>query len=511
MKQRARKPAPAARKSDTEAGSTGKPAAPAAPKRAAAAPGKKRPAARKKAPPRPEPAEAPPVAADQDPTATAKLDLGPAGRAEKRVRQIPWSYGQDRVTAAAVDPDRLYVYWEVTDDGMERAAASLGPAGREAWLHLRVYDTTGLLFDGTNAHSHFDHRVGRSDRQWFFELSRPTSSAVVEVGMRAPDGGFARIARSIRVDFPRKDPAPWSAVEWMTVVAATGEVRSAGTGLPGLPERETPGPGAGAPGAAETVGAAGGFEPIGVWQLRQTPAEREALLREIVGEAWESVEWIETTGEGWVSREGHVTWQGPVELSTWRSGPIAHPVEVQPPERTEWRGKAVAFTVGGVTHVLYGPWQVVIRHIGAVGEHAELARWEVYRSWVSEGGREQRPAPAAGFPTGASEQLAPGASERAWLAGSELRLQGASELWRLGASELRLRGASELLLQGASERLLRGASERMLAGASERMLGGASERALAGASEQRLGGASESRPAPPEDYPPAPGEIAEGE
>src|SRR5512133_3672261 len=29
---------------------------------------------------------------------------------------IPWSYGYDRVTGMAVDPDRLFVYWEVTDD-----------------------------------------------------------------------------------------------------------------------------------------------------------------------------------------------------------------------------------------------------------------------------------------------------------------------------------------------------------------------------------------------------------
>jgi hypothetical protein len=27
----------------------------------------------------------------------------------------------------AVDPDRLYVYWEVTDEGLERARAGLGP------------------------------------------------------------------------------------------------------------------------------------------------------------------------------------------------------------------------------------------------------------------------------------------------------------------------------------------------------------------------------------------------
>jgi hypothetical protein len=39
--------------------------------------------------------------------------------APTEVEQIPWGYGQDRVTAMVVDPERLYVYWEVTDEAIE--------------------------------------------------------------------------------------------------------------------------------------------------------------------------------------------------------------------------------------------------------------------------------------------------------------------------------------------------------------------------------------------------------
>ncbi|HET9594111.1 MAG TPA: DUF4912 domain-containing protein, partial [Anaeromyxobacteraceae bacterium] len=172
----------------------------------------------------PAPEGAPPAApaaakAEGDPGATAKLDLGPGARHDKPVQHIPWSYGVDRVTASAVDPDRLYVYWEITDEAIEVARGRLRDAGEQAWLALRVYDTSGLLFDGTNAHGHFDHRVERSDRQWFFHIGKPTSSAFVDVGLRAQDGSFRRIARSGRVDFPRAEEAPWSDPEWMTVVA----------------------------------------------------------------------------------------------------------------------------------------------------------------------------------------------------------------------------------------------------------------------------------------------------
>src|SRR6266536_4970747 len=60
-----------------------------------------------------------------------------------RVEHIPWGYGQDRVTAMVVDPNRVYAYWEVTDPAIERARRGLGAGGKDAWLNVRVYDITG--------------------------------------------------------------------------------------------------------------------------------------------------------------------------------------------------------------------------------------------------------------------------------------------------------------------------------------------------------------------------------
>src|SRR3954452_9993441 len=132
-------------------------------------------------------------------------------------QDIPWGYGYDRVTAMPVDPARLYVYWEVTDDAMAAARKQLGAAGDRAWLNLRVYDITGRLFDGTNAHSYFDHRLERHERQWFFQIGKPSSSAIVELGLRSNEGYFVKTARSGRIDFPRRSPSPWVDPEWMTV------------------------------------------------------------------------------------------------------------------------------------------------------------------------------------------------------------------------------------------------------------------------------------------------------
>jgi hypothetical protein len=59
-----------------------------------------------------------------------KFDLGRPTEKAVEVEQIPWGYGQDRVTAMVVDRERLFVYWEVTDEAIERARVGLGvPAG----------------------------------------------------------------------------------------------------------------------------------------------------------------------------------------------------------------------------------------------------------------------------------------------------------------------------------------------------------------------------------------------
>jgi Domain of unknown function (DUF4912) len=397
-----------------------------------------------------------------------KFDLGLPPETTPLPAHIPWGYGRDRVTAMVVDPERLYVYWEVTDESIARTSRDLGPAGEGAWLDLRVYDVTGRLFDGTNAHSYFDHRVERGDRQWFFHLGRPGSAAVIEVGMKSVEGYFVRIARSGRIDFPRTTPAERDDVEWLTVWSAGDQA--------GVPVAAGPPPGA-PPAAPAPVAAAGhDREPA-------PPSDGDHGARTEVTDG----EWRQILPADWVE-SGSWSWEGPVVHSTWEAGPF--PYAIEPPVYVEERyeGDVSVYSRGGRTHVVHGPWQAVIRGLGAHAERRVLAVWEMYRTWTANGHVMQEGAPVT-F-AGASE-AARGASERRWGAGSELRLLGGSEVYRLGASERRLGGASEKLVGGASERRLAGASERRLAGASERRLGGASEWRARGDSEVRLGGASE--------------------
>jgi hypothetical protein len=396
---------------------------------------------------------------------------------------VPWGYGVDRVKAMAVDPERLFVYWEVTDDAIARGRQELGSGGRGAALVVRVYDTTGRIFDGTNAHHHFDQEIGRTDRQWFFHIGRPESEVCVEIGVRSLEGGFSRIARSGRVEFSRRNPLPLRTPRWLTVRAWDGR-----TQVEQSPSREAAGaPPAdpSAPGRDEELGGGGIAPPtvgrtwpVGTFSFDPASFATGPLFVERFAEETRVLRW-----------EGAGTWD------SWEAGPFSHEVEAPAPLTEHFVGGMRIYRTGPKTHVVYGPWEVVIRGLAAHRRRSVLARWEIHRSWISEEGREVRGGVLVDgdLMAGSSGLLGRGASERSWRAGSELRLGGASEMLWMGASERRFGGASERLYQAASERLLRGASERRFRGASERLLRGASERLLRGASERLMRGASEQR------------------
>jgi hypothetical protein len=386
-----------------------------------------------------------------------------------------------------VDPEKMFAYWECTDAAIDSARRGLGPAGNDAWLNLRIYDVTGRLFDGTNAHSYFDHRVDRSDRQWFFFIGKPTSVACVELGLKSAEGYFVKICRSGRVEFPPREPAGSNNVEWLTVNSASGH---AGQPVPG---GSSGGPGEGGQFGGGTasqrglhgvpdLGGGGGGAGGGGAQVGPHVFERR----------WE---WREAMGGGvthtWTGERSQVEWIGPLIRSAWEAGPFTYAVQ-SPSYIEEWNeGTMSVRTDQGQVHIVYGPWQVVIRGIGAHAERRVLATWEIRRTWATTVGVERAETLWRQLAPGSSEWVAQGGSERVWMGGSELRLGGASELFLVGASELRLGGDSETQFKGASEWMMRGASERIMRGASEWMFGGASERLYAGASESMFAGASE--------------------
>jgi hypothetical protein len=403
-----------------------------------------------------------------------------------------------------VDPNRLYVYWELTDQAIEKARSGLGAGAKDAWLNLRVYDTTGRIFDGTNAHSYSDIKVDRSDRQWFLHIGKPASTHLVEIGLKSYEGYFVKILRSGRADFPRFEPSPDTTVDWLTVRSG-GPVGDPTRGAPpaaGSPAGSPPfagQPGGGVPAQSGPVAGNNHSGAEVVWQ-EHAPVGFE--LRE-----WSWSGWDQLFQTEWIDGRRFLEWTTPVSRTSWEAGPFPMPVEPPGVTQEHFDGPITVYPLdAGRTRVVYGPWQVVIRGIGAKAEARVLSKWEIEASWVVNVGferivRELVPAGArsrgeldSGSLLGGSEAL--GASERRWLSASELRLRGASELHLLGASEVRMRGASEVIYGAASEKRMLGASERLQWGASEWRLGGASESRSLGASDL-YAGSSEGAPRSP--------------
>ena len=89
-------------------------------------------------------------------------------------------------------------------------------------------------------------------------------------------------------------------------------------------------------------------------------------------------------------------WVGPVLRTEWEAGPFTYPVDV--PEgsiEVQDNGEVSVRSEGGRTHVVYGPWQVVIRGIGARAERRVLGTWEYRRQIAVEGGVERGPTTSA--------------------------------------------------------------------------------------------------------------------
>ena len=434
--------------------------------RRAATPAARRAAKPSAKPARP-PAPPPSVSLATQPPAPAPPDLEPAN--PPTLGDVPWGYGRDRVTALARDPHWIFVYWELTDEALERARAEVGAS--DAACILRVYDTTWRLFDGTNANWYVDVPVHRPANNHYVCVQRPASVFHVDIGVRSHEGSFATIARSAQVETPRDSISPDTGVEWMTVTydgAVPPEYRhrvAASRGAPAV-----------APPAGDGL-------------------DLERVMHALVGEGWSRAEWEEREDGGRGAR--WVRWTGPFWREHWRT--VAG-------ERVEivFEGERRVLQGAWGERVVFGPWRVAIHAVGPGGAQRLIDRWTIHYAWPTAGGlvrvdaepilaRIVRGYRAAALGGGSearilaeawgSEMLQAGASEWQWLRGSEARLGGASEWLWLGASELGWLGASELLWGVASERVFAGASEWSWPGASASWLGGASEWRAPGASE----------------------------
>jgi hypothetical protein len=425
----------------------------------------------------------PPVRAKKARPATAPKAL-PSKRAEPAavrdlrpapppvLGDIPWTYGDTRIVAMAQNPDWGFVYWEFPDEAL--AAARRKIQDPDAGLHLRVYDSTGIDFNGLNPHRYWDIAVDRRASTHYLDLGRPGACFHVDIGVRSAGGAFAPIARSNALEMPRDSMSPDTRTEWSTILRSgpTSAYRHRYVAPPTPPA------------------APAGSDPV--WGPASPPPEWEEVFGRLSGEGWTRMEWIENAMDGRTVR--WIRWTGPVPADfpmPWE-GTFRH-LDVH------FAGEKSFIQAMGGEHAVYGPWHVRIEAVGPGGERRVVQQWVIKHRWITEEGHVvvQTGAILRRVLGGERVTIERGGSEERLareLWGSELLQLGGSERRWAGASERLLGGASEFAYGGASEWRWAGASERLLGGASESAYGGASEALRLGASEERLGGSSEAGP-----------------
>ena len=128
---------------------------------------------------------------------------------------LPVSYDEDRIALLVRDPYWVHVYWDIARDTLRRAQEVLGERWPEAKSILRIYDVTGVDFDGTNANSHFDVEIAGGASNWYINVKVPNRAYCVEIGLLSVTGEFIMLARSNVATTPRDVPSEVTDEEWM--------------------------------------------------------------------------------------------------------------------------------------------------------------------------------------------------------------------------------------------------------------------------------------------------------
>lgn len=133
---------------------------------------------------------------------------------------LPKQYGVDEVTVLSKDPWTWFVYWEVRQESVGSARATLEESGR---LVLRLVPTSGPESErggaGLPADIVLDTLIGRR----YLETPKLRGAFRVAVGLRAESGLFMPLAHSDIVQAPPHAPSAETTVRWMQVQPPSDE------------------------------------------------------------------------------------------------------------------------------------------------------------------------------------------------------------------------------------------------------------------------------------------------
>ncbi len=165
----------------------------------------------------------------QERVAEAKYYTGPALQPMVEAHgDLPLSYGEEKITLLSRDPFIAFAYWEVAPG---RVAKERNWFGWDSKLSIRVYDITGVQFDGRNAIGYYDQEVSEQTGSWYFDFGRPSHSFCADLGLLSPEGKFLTLVRSNYITMPRDGVSDVLDDEWMLLDEEFLQLYGGPTGL----------------------------------------------------------------------------------------------------------------------------------------------------------------------------------------------------------------------------------------------------------------------------------------
>ncbi len=146
-------------------------------------------------------------------------------------QELPGGYGKDKITLQVRDPWWLYCFWEITEHTWNNLINRLKELFFSAKRMLRVYDVSHIVFNGNNAHRHFDVEISREQNNWYLDTGGSGRSWIVDYGLKLANGEFITIVRSNVVTTPIDGPSWITDEEWMVPEEMFGRLYGMGFGL----------------------------------------------------------------------------------------------------------------------------------------------------------------------------------------------------------------------------------------------------------------------------------------
>ncbi len=136
--------------------------------------------------------------------------------------ELPVRYDRTGVTLIARDPQSVYAYWEITPTTLREAQSKLGAAFKNAVRTIRMFNITGIDFNGANAISQFDVDVGSKIQSRYIVLPNDNATLCAFLGFRTRAGAFYPVAQSNYVSTPSADVSDCSEITWAKVTHKQG-------------------------------------------------------------------------------------------------------------------------------------------------------------------------------------------------------------------------------------------------------------------------------------------------